>query len=329
MMRVTVPAFALLLTATVAAPSVAQSVDIREWPVPWEDSRPRDPYVDGNGQVWFVGQRGNYIAVLNPESGDFRRYELSERALPHNLIVDDDGIVWYAGNGNAHIGRLDPATGEVQEIRMPDEAARDPHTLIFDGNGDIWFTVQGGNFVGKLDTDSHDVRVIAIPSPRSRPYGIVVDDSGRPWLNLFGTNKLATVDPQTFQLREVPLAREGARTRRIDMTSDGAVWYVDYAEGFLGRFDPATEQVKEWAMPSGAESRPYAMAVDARDRIWIVESGVQPNRFVGFDPATETFFGTTAVPSGGGTVRHMMFHQSSNTIWFGADTGTIGRIVVP
>lgn len=82
-------------------------------------------------------------------------------------------------------------------------------------------------------------------------------------------------------------------------------------------------------MPGGPDSRPYAMAVDAQDRIWAVETGVQPNRFVGFDPKSETFFGTTEVPSGGGTVRHMVFHAPTNTIWFGADTNTIGRIVLP
>lgn len=327
-MRSIAPAFALFLMAAAVAPSAAQ-LDVREWPVPWEDSRPRDPYVDGNGQVWFVGQRGNYVAVLDPESGEFRRYELPDRALPHNLIVDDAGIVWYAGNGNAHIGRLDPATGDVEVIPMPDEAARDPHTLTFDGNGDIWFTVQGGNFVGKLDTDTREVRLVASQTPRSRPYGIVVDDSNRPWINLFGTNKLATLDPQTFELREIALEREDARTRRIGLTSDGAVWYVDYAKGYLGRLDPASGSVREWAMPGGPDSRPYAMAVDAQDRIWAVETGVQPNRFVGFDPKSETFFGTTEVPSGGGTVRYMVFHAPTNTIWFGADTNTIGRIVLP
>ena len=88
-MRSIAPAFALFLMAAAVAPSAAQ-LDVREWPVPWEDSRPRDPYVDGNGQVWFVGQRGNYVAVLDPESGEFRRYELPDRALPHNLIVDDE-----------------------------------------------------------------------------------------------------------------------------------------------------------------------------------------------------------------------------------------------
>lgn len=328
-MRSTAPALALVLTAALAAPSAAQSLDIREWPVPWEDSRPRDPFVDGNGQVWFVGQRGNYVAALDPESGEFRRFELPERALPHNLIVDDAGIVWYAGNGNAHIGRLDPATGEVEQIPMPDEAARDPHTLTFDASGDIWFTVQGGNFIGRLDTDSREVRLVASQTPRSRPYGIVVDDSGRPWINLFGSNKLATIDPQTFELREIALQREDARTRRIGLTSDGAVWYVDYAQGFLGRLDPASGAVQEWALPGGTGSRPYAMAVDAQDRIWAVETGAEPNRFVGFDPETEQFFGTTAVPSGGGTIRHMVFDAPSNAIWFGTDTNTIGRIVLP
>src|SRR5690606_10939485 len=127
-----------------------------------------------------------------------------------------------------------------------------------------------------------------------------------PIFNLFGTNKLATLDPQTFELREIALEREDARTRRIGLTSDGAVWYVDYAKGYLGRLDPASGSVREWAMPGGPDSRPYAMAVDAQDRIWAVETGVQPNRFVGFDPKSESFFGTTEVPSGGGTVRHMV-----------------------
>lgn len=33
--------------------------------------------------------------------------------------------------------------------------------------------------------------------------------------------------------------------------------------------------------------------------------------------------------SGGGAVRHMVFHAPSREIWFGTDTNTIGRIKVP
>jgi virginiamycin B lyase len=78
-------------------------------------------------------------------------------------------------------------------------------------------------------------------------------------------------------------------------------------------------------MPSGAGARPYGMAVDGDERIWFVETGVQPNRFVGFDPASERFFAASDIPSGGGSVRHMHYHEPTDTIWFGADSGTIGR----
>ena len=329
MRRPLIAALAVFLALPAAPAAAQQQIDIKEWPVPWENSRPRDPYVGPGGNVWFVGQTGHYVAMLDPKTGEFERYDLEDGAGPHNLIVDDEGIVWYAGNRTAHIGRLDPASGQIQKIMMPDPAARDPHTLIFDQNGDIWFTVQGGNYMGRLDVGSREVKLIKSQTERARPYGIVVADDGRPWINLFGSNKLATIDPATFELREIALGRDSARTRRIGLTSDGAVWYVDYAQGYLGRFDPATEETREWAMPGGNGSRPYAMAVDAQDRIWFVETGAHPNMFIGFDPESEQFFSATPIPSGGGTVRHMVFHEPTRTLWFGTDTNTIARAKVP
>jgi virginiamycin B lyase len=67
------------------------------------------------------------------------------------------------------------------------------------------------------------------------------------------------------------------------------------------------------------------MALDHKDRIWLVETGIRPNRFVGFDPAREAFVATADIPSGAGTVRHMMFDARTRAIWFGTDAGTIGR----
>ena len=67
------------------------------------------------------------------------------------------------------------------------------------------------------------------------------------------------------------------------------------------------------------------MAVDDRDRVWFVESGPNPNRFVGFHTRTLEFFSVTRVPSGGGTVRHMYFHAPARDVWFGTDTNTVGR----
>lgn len=322
---------ALATLVALAAPAVAQEAapTIQEWNVPWARTRPRDPYLDRQGRVWFVGQTGQYVGVLDPATGEFKKFDLAPRTGPHNLILDSTGIVWYAGNASSHIGRLDPRDGSIGKIAMSDSAVRDPHTLVWDARGDIWFTAQGGNGIGKLTVATGQVRVVPLPTPRARPYGIKVDRTGRPWIVLFGTNKLATVDPQTFALTEYPLPRAATRPRRLEITSDGAVWYCDYAGGMLGRFDPRTQKVEEWPLPGGPTSRPYATALDDRGRIWIVETGSQPNRLIGFDTHTRQFLPGADVPSGGGTVRHMVFDVRTRVIWFGTDANTIGRAQLP
>ncbi|MGH7614440.1 MAG: virginiamycin B lyase family protein [Gemmatimonadales bacterium] len=325
---------ALLVSAlgwlTASAPEFAPpALDIKEWPVPWPNTFTRDPYVAPDGRVFFCGMAGNYVGVLDTTNGQFKRFELPNPANPHNLIIDAKGIVWYAGNRGGHIGRLDPATGQVTKYPMPDSAARDPHTLAWDPAGDIWFTVQGSNFVGKLMVATGAIQLITVPTSSARPYGIVVEPSGRPWIALFGTNKLATVDPRTFALSEVTLPRAGTRVRRLALTSDGRVWYADWAGGFLGVYDPKSARTQEWAMPGAGRAQPYAMVVDAKDRLWIVETGAQPNRFVGFDTKTLTFLEPTPIPSGAGTVRHMVFEPKENAIWFATDAHTVGRARLP
>jgi virginiamycin B lyase len=71
------------------------------------------------------------------------------------------------------------------------------------------------------------------------------------------------------------------------------------------------------------------MAIDSDDRIWFVETGLTPNRFVGFDPATEEFFSDVEVGNSRGAIRHMHYDEESNTVWFGADWNTVGRAVLP
>lgn len=316
------------LATSAAAALPAQAPDIKEWPVPWERTRPRDPYVDAQNRVWFVGQAGHYVAYLDPQSGGFKRYELEPGAGPHNQIVDAAGFVWFAGNRVGYIGRLDPRDGAITKYPMPDSSVRDPHTLVFDKAGDIWFTAQGGNAVGKLTVKTGEVRLLKVPTPRARPYGIVIDSKNHPWIVLFGTHKLATVDPATMTLREIELPRAETRPRRIAITSDDRIWYGDYAAGKLGRYDPVTGKVDEWQLPGGPTSRPYAMASDDGDRVWVAQTGAQPNTLVAFDAKSGTFVNETQVPSGGGTVRHMVFHAPSRSIWFGTDNNTVGRALV-
>src|SRR5947207_15816657 len=72
-------------------------LQVTEWKVPWENSGPRDPYRAAQGRVWLPGQRGNYIANLNPATGKFTRYEIQPGTNPHTLIIDTTRRVCFAG----------------------------------------------------------------------------------------------------------------------------------------------------------------------------------------------------------------------------------------
>jgi len=302
----------------------AQTVDVKEWPVEWQ-GRPRDPSVDPQGRVWFVGQVGNYIGMFDPKSEQFKRFEIEAGTHPHSLIVAPDGSVWYAGNGNARIGRLDPKSGAAKIYPMPDPAAGDPHTLIFDGRGNIWFTVQQGGFIGRLNMESGKIDLLKAGEGRTNPYGIAIDSKGQAWVNLFATNRIAVIDPATFTKREIIVPRETARTRRMAITSDDAAWYVDYSGGMLGRIDPRTQAIEEWPVPGGENARPYALVVDDRDRLWFAETGGTA-RLVGFDSKTKKFFAQAPVSAG---IRHMEYHGPTRALWFGTDANNIGRAILP
>ncbi|HET9425220.1 MAG TPA: hypothetical protein VFO55_07615, partial [Gemmatimonadaceae bacterium] len=218
-------------------------------------TRPRDPYQDQKGRVWFVGQSGNYIGRIDTD-GSIRKFEIDAGTNPHNIVVDAKGTPWYTGNRNGRLVKMDPETGKITTYMIPDSTVRDPHTMIFDQKGNAWFTAQNAGFVGHFTPATGQFKLWKM-APRSRPYGIVIDRNGQPWYDLFGTNKIGTIDLKTMEPKEYVLPNERSRPRRIEVTSDGSVWYGDYTRGVLGRLDPKTGNTEEWALPSGATSLPY------------------------------------------------------------------------
>jgi virginiamycin B lyase len=327
----------VLVAAVVPSALAAQGksdsqFDPKTWDVPYgAETRPRDPYADAQGRVWFVGQNGNYVAYLDNKTGTFKRYEIDPGTNPHNLVVEK-GMVWFTGNRNNRIVKLDPATGKLTTYMIPDSTVRDPHTMTFDPKtGVAWFTAQGAGTVGRFEPATGKFRLWKTGAG-SRPYGIVLDSKGQPWFDLFGTNKIGTVDPKTFELRSFTLPNDTTRPRRIAITSTDEIFYGDYTRGYLGRLDPKTGKTEEWRLPLGGRALPYAMTTDDKDNIWVAQNGYPgtPSMLVAFDPKTKKF--VAEVPVGrpeNNTIRHMTFDRATRQIWFGTDQGAIGKIAVP
>jgi virginiamycin B lyase len=286
-------------------------VSFREWEVPTPGARPHDPLATPDGALWYTGQMANILGRLDPSTGAIKEYPLKTPASgPHGLVDDQAGHIWFTANFAGYIGELDPKSGEVKEYQLPD-AARDPHTLLFDNDGMLWFTVQNANMLGRLDPKSGAIKLVAVATPGARPYGMALSADGRSiFFDLFGSNKIARVDRASMAITEYPLPDGSSRPRRIAVSGDGFVWYSDYSRGRLGRLDPQTGKVTEYPSPGGPQSQPYAIAA-LNGAVWYVETGVQPNVLVRFDPAAEKFQ-TWTIPSGGGVVRNMMPTRDGN-----------------
>ena len=116
-----------LLTLSTALPAQTarkDTVQLTEWNVPWgAATRPRDPSIDPQGRIWFVGQEGNYVARFDQKAAKFERFEIDPGTNPHTVNVDPQGDAWYAGNRNGMIGRIDAKTGKITRYPMPDSAA--------------------------------------------------------------------------------------------------------------------------------------------------------------------------------------------------------------
>lgn len=328
MMKLRTSMILLLVFSWLVPKALADTVDIREWLVPWANSEPGPAYVDTGGRVWFVGQRADYVANFSPETGEFNRYDLQAGTAPTALIVDSNRTIWFASNKRRHIGSLNPSTGRVDEFSMPDRKAKDPRAMTIDQAGDIWFTVEDGNFIGRLMVANGEVVLIPIPTKKFRPHGIVVDSDGNPWATSSERNMLLRVSLSDMSVTEFETPNVNSRFRKIVATSDGTVWFTDYALGQIGRFDPRNGEFSEWPLPGGSDSKPSGIAVDRDDRIWLVETGRIPNSLIGFDTGTETFLTVTDIPSGAGSVDHMHYYEPAGEVWFGTRTNYIGRAKV-
>jgi virginiamycin B lyase len=323
-----IPLLIFLCAALSPRGASGDTVEIREWLVPWEDSSPTEAFVGPRGRIWFISADNDFIANFTPETAEFNRYDLQKRTRPVALLVDANRTLWFLSEGRREIGNLNPSTGRVSAFDMPQRRAREPRSMTFGPNGNIWFTVGRDNFIGKVDVSTNSVSMIAVPTKDAEPYGIVAGLQNDLWIAAAGANLLLRVDIESMSIAEFVIPDESARPRRVAVSSDNRIWYADYARGRLGRLDPASGNFAEWPMPGGDDSQPFGMVIDRDDRIWIVETNRIPNRLIGFDTATGSFLTETDIPSGAESVSQLFYHEPSGQVWFGTQTNYVGRAIV-
>jgi len=322
----------LLLVATLilgaTSTATAQSIDIREWLIPWERSTASHPLVDANGLIWFIGQRGNFIANFEPISGDFNRYDLGNGVGPYGLARDSNRNFWFSTRKGRSLGFLNPGTATVDEFRWPDRKARGARSVVADAEGFIWTSIDSGNFIGRTNAISRETELLSVPQKNAAPHALAISPAGVLWGTAARTNALLRIDRDPLAMTLVIAPNEATRPRGLSVATDESVWFTDFDLGELGRYDPASGEFAQWSFPGGAESKPLGIAADRNGVIWAVETGSDPSRLIGFDSATGDFLNETDIPSGGGIVETLQYHEATGEIWFVTETNYIGRAKV-
>jgi virginiamycin B lyase len=302
---------------------------IREWDVPSKGAHLLDPAIGLDGSLWFAEQAANKVGRLNPRTGEIKEYPLPEekKAGPQGIAIDREGNVWFAANTGAYIGKLDPNNGKVTAFNMPDQQAGDPFSLVFDSKGTLWFTMKNANMVGKLDPPSGQITLKEVPTKRALPVGVKVLKRGIPVFCEFGTNKLGIIDPDTLRIQEIFLPPM-VRPRRLSIgADDNTIFFTDYKDGNLGKIDISIGASTLFSSPGGPESDPEGLTSSPDGMLWYAESGLDPNAFIRFNPATSTF-AKVSIPAGGGTVSNVVAAPDGRVFFTSRDVDKVGVVEI-
>ncbi len=98
------------------------TMEVRYYDVPNEESRIRRLGIDSKGIVWYVNSTRGRIGRLDPLTGDIREWDSPSGpdSHPYALVVIDD-VVWYNESGKRPdaLVRFDPETEVFQSWLMP------------------------------------------------------------------------------------------------------------------------------------------------------------------------------------------------------------------
>lgn len=315
------------------APKTADIADlkatIREWDVPTKGAKPYAAAISPDGSIWFTEEMANKVGRLNPKTGEFKEFPLTEEraAGPHGVAADHDGRIWFAASSGGSIGKLEPSTGKVTVFKMPEPKATDPESLAFDSKGTLWFTVQNSNMVGKLDPSSGAITLKEVPSQNARPTGILVLKRGTPIFAEPGAGKIGFIIPETVAVHEFPLP-PGTRSRRLAIAPDeNTLYFTDYTGGNLGKLDISIGALVMFPTPGGADSSPYGLTITPDGTVWYCETGIQPKNIVRFNPGSSTF-SRTPIPFTTGVVNSMAAAPDGR-VYFASDVDKVGAVEVP
>lgn len=212
------------LNAIVSVHPQTLKVTIHPLPDTARDANLNTAAFDGNGRLWFTGQRGFY-GHLDPKTGAMRTFAAPRGRGPYGIDATPAGDVWFASLAGSYIARIDPQSGTVQPLEPPTKGSG-PRRIWSDSHGMLWFTEWDGAQLGRFDPAAKSWKEWRLPGPHPTPYAVYVDERDKVWISDFSANAMLRFDPVKETFESFPIPREGAAVRQI-LGRPGEVWTAE------------------------------------------------------------------------------------------------------
>jgi len=228
-------------------PATAES---RVYPLPKGNST-HGITIDGDGTVWSSGA-GNFLSHLDPKTGLFDIYPVTQRGLHGNTpLLDANGDIWFSQLVGNKLGKWDRASDSIVYYESP-VANANPYGLDIDHQGKVWYTEYFTGAFVRFDPQTETFT--RFPS-RSWPNSLRrggPDSQNNFWFGVYGYvgqyGKLGRIDAITGEVteRDVPIKYGQPYDARAD--EQDRIWISSM--NFLTKFDPTTEKFTVYPLPA-------------------------------------------------------------------------------
>lgn len=237
--------------------------------------------VDATGNV-LVADEGNHRIQKFTSSGDFLLtwgafgHGDGELYFPAGIAVDVVGNVYVADQYNNRVQKFTGSGTFLMVIGGPgmgDGEFQSPTTIAVDNDGFLYVVDHGNNRIQKFNPNGEFVLAWGSygsgPGQFSRPYGVAVDV----WGHVF-VCELAGYRIQKFTTGGEFVSSFGDFSSFDLAVDQGGNVYVGNANSIV-KFDNNGVLLTQWGstgMDPGQFNRPYGIAVDGRNNVYVVDS---------------------------------------------------------
>ncbi len=273
---------------------------INEFTVPTSDDAPSFITAGADGNLWFVENRANKVALINPTTHAFQEFTIPSAASDvEGITAGPDGNLWFVEDAGNKVGQINPTTHAFQEFTIPTANSGFDSVITTGSDGNLWFTEFNANQIGQINPTTHVFQEFTIPTADADTRGITAGPDGNLWFTEANNNKIGQINPTTHAFQEFVIPTANSFPTAITAGADSNLWFVELNPNQLGQINPTTHAFQEFAIP-GPNSNVKSITAGPDGNLWFTEQST--NQIGQFNPTTHAFQEFTVPTAASGLV---------------------------